>query len=120
MDVVKTNGFASLSQTSSPTVGSIKNPGSLEPITSEAVQPSAKEARAEMDGVKSAVSDLNSQMQNLRRNLDFSVDDGTGDVVVKVIDGESGKVVRQIPSEEVLKLAEQLDDLRSLMFQAKA
>ena len=43
-----------------------------------------------------------------------------GDVVVQVIDGDSGKIVRQIPSEEILRLTERLDEMRSLMFEAKA
>lgn len=39
---------------------------------------------------------------------------------MKVIDTDSGKLIRQIPSEELLKLAERLEDIRSLMFEAKA
>jgi len=59
-------------------------------------------------------------MQDIQRDLSFSVDDSTGDVVVRVIDGESGKIVRQIPSEEILRLTERLDEMRSLLFEAKA
>jgi flagellar protein FlaG len=59
-------------------------------------------------------------MQNIQRDLSFSVDDSTGDVVVRVIDGDSGKIVRQIPSEEILRLTERLDEMRSLLFEAKA
>ncbi len=76
-----------------------------------------KDSRARLDD---AVSDIQKHVQSVRRNLNFSIDDTTGDVVVKVIDGDSGKVVRQIPSEEVLKLAARLDDIRSLMFEAQA
>ncbi len=82
-----------------------------------ASRPAEEDVRDELGN---AVTDLQSRMQNVQRDLNFSVDDSTGEVVVKVIDGESGKVVRQIPSEEVLKLAEQLDGVRSLMFEAKA
>lgn len=87
------------------------------PKPDAAPRPVEEAVRDELD---SAVTDLQSRMQNVQRDLNFSVDDSTGEVVVKVIDGESGKVVRQIPSEEVLKLAEQLDGVRSLMFEAKA
>jgi len=59
-------------------------------------------------------------MQHIQRDLSFSVDDSTGDVVVRVIDGESGKIVRQIPSEEILRLTERLDEMHSLLFEAKA
>lgn len=75
---------------------------------------------ASEEGLKSAVAELRSIVQQVQRNLDFSIDKSTGDVVVKVIDGESGKVVRQFPSEELLRLSEQLEDMRSLMQGTKA
>ncbi|MGE6531805.1 flagellar protein FlaG [Pseudomonas sp. NPDC077382] len=65
------------------------------------------------------VERFRSQVQSIQRDLNFSVDDSTGDVVVQIIDGDSGKVVRQIPSEEILRLTERLDEMRSLMFEAK-
>jgi flagellar protein FlaG len=56
----------------------------------------------------------------VRRSINFSVEDGSGRVVVKVTDAESGNVIRQIPSEEALKLAENLSEVRSLLFKAEA
>lgn len=70
--------------------------------------------------VGDAVERIRTQMQSLQRNLNFSVDDSSGNVVVQVLDGDSGKVVRQIPSEDILRLAERLDEMRSLLFEAKA
>lgn len=67
-----------------------------------------------------AVERIRTQVQSLQRNLDFSVDDSTGQVVVRVVDGDSGETVRQIPSEDILRLAERLDEMRSLLFEAKA
>ncbi|MHB9797238.1 flagellar protein FlaG [Pseudomonas sp. MT3] len=86
----------------------------------EAQQDAASSAQDQRGQLDTAVANIQSYAQSVTRNLNFSIDDSTGDVVVKVIDGESGKVVRQIPSEEVLKLAAQLDDIRSLMFEAHA
>ncbi|MCQ4305612.1 flagellin [Stutzerimonas frequens] len=70
--------------------------------------------------VNEAVERIRTQVQTLQRDLNFSVDDSTGQVVVQVLDGDSGKVVRQIPSEDILRLAERLDEMRSLLFEAKA
>jgi len=56
----------------------------------------------------------------VRRNVNFSVEDSSGRVVVKVTDASSGDVIRQIPSEEALQLAESLDEVRSLLFKAEA
>ncbi|UVE16384.1 flagellar protein FlaG [Pseudomonas sp. LS44] len=70
--------------------------------------------------IDTAVANMSSFVQSVQRNLDFSVDDTTGDVVIKVVDRDSGKLVRQIPSEEALRLSEQLEELRSLMFETRA
>ena len=59
--------------------------------------------------VKVVVEKLNRQIQSLQRELSFSVDEDSGRTVVRVLDSQTNEVVRQIPSEEVLKLARQLD-----------
>jgi len=56
----------------------------------------------------------------VRRSINFAIDDGSGRVVVKVTDASSGDVIRQIPSEEALRLAENLSEVRSLLFKAEA
>lgn len=72
------------------------------------------------ESLDSAVASLSSFVQSVQRSLDFSVDDSSGEVVVKVTDRDSGEVIRQLPSEEALRLSEQLESLRSLMFEARA
>ncbi|TBU77091.1 hypothetical protein DNK06_02800 [Pseudomonas daroniae] len=67
-----------------------------------------------------AVARIQDYAQSARRNLDFKVDDSSGRVVVQVINSDSGEVIRQIPSEEVLELASRLEDARSLLLQEKA
>jgi flagellar protein FlaG len=69
--------------------------------------------------VKAAAEDIQKFFQSVKRNLEFSVDESSGKVVVKVIASYSGEVVRQIPNEEVLKLAESLSDAGSLLFRAE-
>ncbi len=80
----------------------------------------SSDAQADSGSIDAAVADIQSFVQTVKRGLNFNVDDSSGEVVVKVIDTDSGKLVRQIPSEELLKLAERLEDIRSLMFEAKA
>jgi flagellar protein FlaG len=73
--------------------------------------------RAELE---KAMNNIQEFVQSVRRDINFSLDDGNGRVVVKVTDANSGDVIRQIPSEEALKLAENLSEVRSLLFQAEA
>lgn len=70
--------------------------------------------------LEKAVTDIREFVQSTQRNLDFSIDDSTGIVVVKVVATESGEVIRQIPSETALKLAQNLSDASSLLFNTQA
>ncbi len=63
--------------------------------------------------IDTAVSQLNEFVQISSRQLNFSVDEGSNKQVVKVTDAESGKIIRQIPSEEILRLSERLQDLQT-------
>ena len=81
------------------------------------IQPATEPKRADLE---KAVSDIREFVQSTQRNLDFSIDDSTGVVVVKVIATDSGEVIRQLPSEAALKLAQSLTNANSLLFQSKA
>lgn len=63
------------------------------------------------DELTQAVSDINSYVQTVRRELQFSIDDTLGRTIITVLDGETQEVVRQIPAEEVLALARYLRKL---------
>jgi flagellar protein FlaG len=80
----------------------------------------AKEASAKPEDLKEVVSDLNKLVQNLQRELQFSVDSDSGQTVIKVIDRETDEVVRQIPSEEVMALKRRLEEASGVIFQDSA
>ena len=84
------------------------------------VKDEPKDALSERDKLKVAVQEIEKFVQSVKRNLEFSIDEPSGKVVVKVIASESGEIVRQIPNEEVLKLANSLNDASSLLFSARA
>ncbi|GAC15190.1 flagellar protein FlaG [Aliiglaciecola lipolytica] len=63
--------------------------------------------------IESAVSEISDFLQATNRQLSFSVDEKSERQVVKVTDSESGEVIRQIPSEEVLALSERIKELQS-------
>jgi flagellar protein FlaG len=69
--------------------------------------------------IETAVGNIQEFVQSVRRNINFSLDESSDRVVVKVTDSVSGEVIRQIPSEEALKLAESLSEARSLLFTAQ-
>ena len=52
-----------------------------------------------------AVDDLNSRLSSQEIAVNFDLDNDTGRIIVKVKDINSGKVIRQIPSESTLEFA---------------
>jgi flagellar protein FlaG len=56
--------------------------------------------------LEAAVAQINELVQNEQRDLSFSIDEKSGVTIVKVFNRESGELVRQIPNEVVLDLAE--------------
>lgn len=82
-------------------------------------QAPTREKASETEQVKTAVKDIEKFLASNRRNLEFSTDEESGRIVVKVIASETGELVRQIPSEEVLRIAHSLSDVNSLLFDAK-
>lgn len=58
-------------------------------------------------------------VNGLGLGLRFSTDQVTGKPVITVIDVESGKVVRQIPSEEVLDFMRQFESTKGALLSVK-
>ena len=104
-----------------PPVNPVQGTVSAKPLVQSAdvstVTPVEQPKRAELE---KAVTEIRDFVQSTKRNLDFSIDDSTGRVVVKVIATESGEVIRQLPSEAALKLAASLHDASSLLFDERA
>ena len=79
-------------------------------VSAEIEKPESLNVSAEQ--IETAVAQLSEFVQTNSRQLNFSVDEGSNKQVVKVTDAETGKIIRQIPSEEVLKLSERLQALQ--------
>lgn len=60
-----------------------------------------------------AVEEISEFVQSQRRNLDFTFNDEANRSIVKVTDTDTGEVIRQIPSEEVLALSQRIKGLQS-------
>jgi len=61
--------------------------------------------------LRDAADKGNTALQAVNRSLQFQVDDSTKEMVIKVVDKDTGKVVRQIPSDEALAYIKQLQEL---------
>jgi flagellar protein FlaG len=86
--------------------------------TVNAVQQSAQ--IPDLDKADDAVKNINEALKSLSRNLEFSIDSDSNRSIVKVVDHETGEVIRQMPTPEALEIAKALDRVQGLLIQQKA
>jgi len=84
--------------------------GNNVPATNGAADASqrANAAAQSREAVQKAIAHLNDYVQSVQRDLEFSMDEGTGATVVRVVDRTTKTVIRQIPSDVALRLARNL------------
>lgn len=70
--------------------------------------------------LEDAVKKLTDFVSTIHSEISFSIDEASGTRVVKVLDSQSKEVIRQIPSEEAIQLAQALDKLQGLFVREKA
>ncbi len=68
----------------------------------------APKPELQLDALRQLAADMEKFVREAGRNLQFQVDSGSGQMVIKVVDADSGDVIRQIPSEEFVRRAQWL------------
>ena len=70
--------------------------------------------------VAKAAQQIQSFVQSMGRNLNFSIDSTTGYHIVRVTNPETGETIRQLPSEELLRIAQSFEQLNAALVNQKA
>ncbi|MBQ9119635.1 MAG: flagellar protein FlaG [Lachnospiraceae bacterium] len=108
-----------------------------EPVVVESVAPVAAETRpvvamsgSEMGGseqekeqqqankdkmLRTAVSQANSKLKQTKTKCEFSYHEATKRVSIKVMDEDTGEVIREIPPEETLEMVEKMWELAGIL-----
>lgn len=83
----------------------------------ESSAPVAEYDKATLTG---AVQKLNDYVAPALQTIQFSIDQESERIVVKVVDTATQKVLRQIPNEEVMAITKTLDKLQGLVIRQTA
>lgn len=70
--------------------------------------------------IESIAQAMDNYVRSIQRDLKIRVHNDTGNIVVEVISGEDGKVIRQIPSENLLNLAAKMEEMTGVLFNENA
>jgi flagellar protein FlaG len=73
-----------------------------------------------VQAIKSAIIEANSALRAMNRGLEFELDPASGKLVTRLVDTTDHEVLRQIPSEEMLRIAEALDRVQGLLLEHHA
>ena len=86
-------------------------------VAATVIKPSNVDATSQptRDVVAKAAAELQNFVQSMGRNLSFSVDETTGYHVVRVVNPSTGELVRQLPSEELLKISKDFQRLNNAL-----
>ena len=97
-------------------VGSAPNLGSDSRSANAVERPSLDSMRAEL---QESVRGANERLAVYNQKLEIAIDGATGAIVVKVSDSDTGETLRQIPSEEALRITRNIDSLTGILVDHK-
>lgn len=100
-----TSGFTG---NSAPVAAPVTQPAPVVPPQATAApKPASKPTSAEL---KSAVDNINRAMKQNNSNVEFSIDKNTKQQVIKVVESDTGQLIQQFPSEQVLAISQMIGD----------
>jgi flagellar protein FlaG len=113
------------SKPAAPTVSDNTGPN-LEPVKAIAISKVELQAPEKVDlgynaedlrkSIQQAVENLNQQLKDNGRDLSFQMDETINRPIITVRNLQTGEVVRQIPNEEVVRMAHSIEEGKGLLF----
>lgn len=66
--------------------------------------------------VLESIENINKVMAGFSISVQFKIDPDYKELIVKVVEQETGQLIRQIPTEDVVKMSKAVDNLKGLLF----
>jgi flagellar protein FlaG len=80
----------------------------------------AEEIKNKTDKKIARITELmDNYVRSMQKDIKIQVNNNTGDISVKVISQETGKIIREIPSQEMLELAARIEEVSGIFFDQK-
>ncbi|GAA5132067.1 flagellar protein FlaG [Thalassotalea piscium] len=71
-----------------------------------------KSTEESVEELEQAFEEISQFMNMYNRNVNFSMDEKSEKTVIKVFDSDSKELIKQFPSEDLVKLAQKIKELR--------
>lgn len=112
------DGAPNVAVAANSNVATQANVATLQPAVDPQKKQPASEQKSAADQLKSVVEDVNKALKQSNKNLEFSVDESSKKPIVKLVDSETGDVIRQFPSEEMLAISKAVGQMQERLQQA--
>lgn len=92
-------------------------------VAAAPVRPKASavnEAQPIRDAMAAAQEQIQAFVRDMDRDLSFVFDEGSGHMIVSVIDPQTGEVIRRLPGDELLRLSRTLEQYGNVLVHQKA
>ena len=76
----------------------------------------SKSQEIAQDKIDRIAKAMDNYLRTTDKDLKIKIHNETGKIMVKVISGSDGKVIREIPSEELLNLAAKVEEMSGILF----
>ena len=70
--------------------------------------------------IESVTRQIDSFLRSINKSVQFRVDQATGEMIVTIRDDSTGEVIRQVPGEDALRIAQRIEDQLSALLDEKA
>jgi flagellar protein FlaG len=90
------------------------------PLESNSSRLETGDEKTSKEAVEKVLSKINEMSTSQKRRLNFSYDERIEKIVVKVMEGNTEKVIRQIPSEELIRQSLKMDEIIGLLLNQNA
>ncbi len=71
--------------------------------------------KSSREAVEKTLVTVNELAKSLSRKLSFTYDDRIDRIIVKVMEGDGKKIIRQIPPEEMIRLSLKIDEIMGML-----
>ena len=84
--------------------------------------PAQQEQKAHLtkEQIEKITQELQKKLDMFSTQLQITIDPQLKEPIVRVVDGQTKEVIRQLPPESLLKIAKYIDEITGLLFEKKA
>jgi flagellar protein FlaG len=84
------------------------------PAAAQHTEPAQNKSAVDRKAIEQTIAKIRDAIGPANSSLKIEIDPDTDGIIVKVLDDQSGELIRQIPSQEMVEIAKRLDAMQGI------